>query len=211
MTDQNSESCGNVPHDSEPFGNVPQDSERFGTLRHASERKENHTLTTREAARLFEAAGVARTERSIINWCQLNKMGVARLDCYFDPNERRYFITPESVRLAIEEEKAKAAKGNISPSNEFALPSETENHSRASFGKTPNNSEDSSELRKEIMDLKIANRGKDMFIEHLKSERENILSQLIESSREVGEMETRLLQIDAHQSPESNLDKAKGR
>src|SRR5271170_4064570 len=111
MTDQNFESFGTVSHDAEAFGNVPHGSETFGTLRHVSERKENHTLTVREAARLFEEAGVARTERSIINWCQPNKMGIARLDCYFDPNERRYFITPESVRLAIAEEKAKAVKG----------------------------------------------------------------------------------------------------
>src|SRR5438034_3727481 len=27
--------------------------------------------------------------RSIINWCQPNKLGVCRLDNYFDPNERR--------------------------------------------------------------------------------------------------------------------------
>jgi len=59
---------------------------------------------------MFEVAGVARTERSIINWCQLNSQGVARLDAYFDPNERRYYITPQSVELAIAEEKAKAAR-----------------------------------------------------------------------------------------------------
>jgi hypothetical protein len=62
-------------------------------------------------ARMFETAGVARTERSITNWCQPNKSGIARLDAYFDPNERRYFITPQSTELEIQEEKAKAVKG----------------------------------------------------------------------------------------------------
>ena len=66
----------------------------------------------REVARLFEAAGVGRTERSIVNWGQPNKKGIARLDSYFDPNERKYFITPQSVEQAIAEEKAKAAKTN---------------------------------------------------------------------------------------------------
>ncbi|HWX21513.1 MAG TPA: hypothetical protein VN578_16550 [Candidatus Binatia bacterium] len=64
----------------------------------------------REVARMFEAAGVARTERSITNWCQPNKSGMARLDSYFDPNERKYYISPQSVDLAIAEEKAKAVK-----------------------------------------------------------------------------------------------------
>jgi hypothetical protein len=43
-----------------------------------------HSLT----ARVFEGASVARTERSFINWRQPNKMGLARLEEYFDPNER---------------------------------------------------------------------------------------------------------------------------
>src|SRR4051812_8222194 len=82
---QGSESFGNVPNDSANFGSIPNASEQFGNVLHASEgvgnlrkastRKESHTITTREAARLFEGAGVARTERSIVNWCQRNRMG----------------------------------------------------------------------------------------------------------------------------------------
>lgn len=60
---------GNVPKASEPFRRLPHDSESFGNIPHRSERKENHTLTVREVARMFESAGVARTERSIVNWC----------------------------------------------------------------------------------------------------------------------------------------------
>src|SRR5437016_9385940 len=89
---QASESLGNIPNDSANFGNVPNSSERFrnlpndsepfGNVRNSSVRKDGHTITTKEAARLFEAAGVARTERSITNWCQPNRMGIARLDAY---------------------------------------------------------------------------------------------------------------------------------
>src|SRR5579859_3233506 len=79
-----SESFGKLPHVSEPFRTVPKVSEGFGNVPH-SERRENHTLSVREVARMFETAGVARTERSIINWCQLNGQGQARLDAYFDP------------------------------------------------------------------------------------------------------------------------------
>jgi hypothetical protein len=91
----------------EPFRNVLQDSESFGTLPQ-KEKTEKHTLTVRQATRLFENAGVARTDRSIVNWCNANKHGISRLDCYFEPNERKYFITKESIDRAIEEELAKA-------------------------------------------------------------------------------------------------------
>ena|SRR5438477_3575510 len=108
----NSAPFGNVPSDSEPFGNIPHPSEEFRTGPKLSERSESHTLTVREVARMFESAGVARTERSIVNWCRPNKLGMPRLDAYFDPNERKYYITPQSVDLAVAEEKAKAAKMN---------------------------------------------------------------------------------------------------
>ena len=117
MDQPTSENFGNVPQPSAPFGNLPQDSETFGTIpkasepfrtvRKISERTQNHTLTVQEVARLFEKGGAPRTERSIINWCQLNRQGVARLDAFFDENEGRYFITPQSVTLAIGEEIAK--------------------------------------------------------------------------------------------------------
>src|SRR5215207_4775254 len=87
------EDFGNVPHHSESFRKIPNPSEAFGNVRKAAEKSDQHTLTVREVARLFEDAGVARTERSIINWCQLNRQGVARLDAFFDENERRYLIT----------------------------------------------------------------------------------------------------------------------
>jgi hypothetical protein len=36
---------------------------------------------------------------------------VARLDCYLDPNERKYFITPQSVTLAISDPAQRGAEG----------------------------------------------------------------------------------------------------
>ena len=107
MPNDFSETFRTVPKDSEEFRKVPNGSESFGAMRNTSEARENHTLTVREVARLFEAAGVSRTERSITNWCQPNKTGIARLDAYLDPNERKYFITPESVEAAIQEELAR--------------------------------------------------------------------------------------------------------
>ena len=169
-----SESFGTIPNDSAAFGNVPKSSEDFRTLRQVSERRENHTLTVREAARMFEDAGVARTERSIVNWCQLNKIGIARLDCYFDPNERKYFITPQSVELAIAEEKAKAARPGQEPSEADGTVPNTSGV-RSATSPLPHPSEAEPErlrtLEKEVMDLKILNRGKDYFIEQMQKER----------------------------------------
>ena len=209
-----SESLGNVPNGSaafrtvpnfsEGFRTVPNRSETFRTVPRESERKEYCTATVREVARMFEAAGVARTERSIINWCQPNKLGVARLDNYFDPNERKYFISPQSVELAIQEEKAKAAKGAETSTPADAIPHVSEAPQKQP-DKTPDADADTIRVsEKEVMDLKITNRAKDYFIEQLQKEREGFtrerekyVEQLIASNRKLGELETRLLQLEA--------------
>ena len=113
MNQPPAEDFGNLPNASESFGTVPQPSESFRIVRNTAERTDKHTLTVREVARLFEQAGVPRTERSIVNWSHLNRQGVARLDAFFDENEGRYYITPESVSRAIEEERAKQPVGTV--------------------------------------------------------------------------------------------------
>ena len=190
---------GNIPHDAEGFGKVPYDSESFRNVPQTSERKENHTLTVREVARLFEAGGVARSERSIVNWCQSNRQGISRLDSYYDPNERKYFITPQSVEAAIAEEKAKAAAKTPQPpeaSEPFrTIPRDAEAGARERSGGSEAASEGTRELERENLDLKIANRGKDFLIEQMQKERTGFFDQLLAANRKVGELETRLLQI----------------
>jgi len=66
---------------------------------------------------------VARTERSLINWCQPNRQGFTRLDSYYDPNERKYFITLQSVEAVIQEEIHRAIKSNdLQNSEPFGTP-----------------------------------------------------------------------------------------
>ena len=202
---------GNIPHPSADFGSVPNNSESFGSVRnateefrsvpHNSERKDSHTLTVREVARMFEAASVARTERSIVNWCQPNRTGIARLDSYFDPNERRYYISPQSVEQAIAEEKAKAAKINESsePIGKVSQDSESEIKIKPSSG-TENPK--ISELEREIKNLRIANEVKDLFIDRLKNTQTDFVERLLEATHKVGVLETTLLQIE---SPERSL------
>ena len=163
------------------------------SFRGSSVRRENCTLTVREAARIFEAAGVARSERSITNWCQPNRQGIARLEAYFDPNERRYFITPQSVDAALTEEKARAAKANPEP-----LPQPSEIFRTVPQDAEPKRREEVDtrelqELKNENRDLQITNRSKDLFIERMEKERGEMLAQLVEKSRTVGQLETRLL------------------
>jgi hypothetical protein len=188
-----SESFRMIPKASESFGKVRNDSARFGNIPKGSERKENHSLTVRETARLFEAAGVARTERSITNWCWPNRQGVARLDSYFDPNERRYYITAESVEQAIAEEKAKADKTPVS--EPFGSVRKDAERSEPVF---PHNTEsrEIEELENKIQDLEITNRAKDYFIGRLEKERDGFFEQLLTANRKMGELENKLLQIE---------------
>jgi hypothetical protein len=188
---QDAETFGSVPQGSEPFGNLPQSSENFRSVPKAAERTDQHTLTVREVARLFEQAGVPRTERSIINWCRLNRHGIARLDSFFDENEGRYYITQQSVVRAVEEERAKQTAPVNPPPSETELPHRAETPPRR-------NSESSDrvmELERQNRDLEIATRVKDLYLEQLKTERGQYFEQLVGMSRYVGELESHVLQL----------------
>jgi hypothetical protein len=188
---QAAETFGSIPQSSETFRTVPNGAEPFRTVRNVSERTENHTLTVREVARLFEQAGVPRTERSIINWCRVNRHGVARLDAFFDENEGRYYITQESVNRAVEEERAKqTAAGNLPPEEP-----EVPHHSEAPPRRGAESSDRVKELERQNRDLEIATRAKDYYLERLEKERGQYVEQLVGMSRYVGELETQLFQL----------------
>jgi signal recognition particle GTPase len=186
---------GKVPLNAEAVGSVPNTAEDFRTMPVSSESREQHTLSVREVSRMFEAAGVARSERSIVNWCQSNAQGIGKLDAYFDPNERKYFITLESAERAIQEEKAKVAKhvaerfGTVPNVEEMTEPANT-HESPVDGGRVK-------ELEAELMDSKIANRAKDQVIKFLREDQQAMLTQLTSSERLVGELETKLLQIES--------------
>ena len=134
-----------------------------------------------------------------------NRTGQTRLNAYFDPNERKYFITPQSVELAIAEEKAKAAKLN-SPAEVFGeapqaseafrtVPSSPEKETKT----RPVSESDKArmlELERENLDLKITNRAKDMAMERMQKEREDFFEKLLNASHRVGELENQLLQLE---------------
>lgn len=186
---QNAEASFDVPQAAAEFRTVPKAAEDFGKIPQIAERKENHTLTVRETARMFEATGVARTERSIINWCQPNRQGITRLDSYYDPNERKYYITPQSVEAVIQEEIQRAKKSPEMPTSEdFGSLVAHVKHSKSIANGTDGRK--LQELEREIRDLKITNRAKDMFIEQLKDERSDFFDKLLSASQNVGRLET---------------------
>jgi hypothetical protein len=59
-------------------------------------RSDAHTMTTTEVAKLFEESGLPRDKRSIERYCEQGK-----LDCFKDPDEMRYYITPTSADRLI--------------------------------------------------------------------------------------------------------------
>jgi hypothetical protein len=143
---------------------------------------------------MFEAAGVARTERSVINWCQPNRHEIARLDSYYDPNERKYYITPQSVEAVIQEEIQRAKKTkDASNSEEFGSFVAHVKHSE-----NPNAADDKwlMELERENFDLKITNRAKEIVIERMQKERDGLIEKLLVSSQTVGQLETKLNQLE---------------
>ena len=88
-----------------------------------------------------------------------------------------YFITPQSVESAIAEEQAKAAKNaeRVEPRGNAQEDSELYEapHGTSAEG----DEQEFKTLRQEIMDLKITNRAKDMFIECLREDRKALVQE----------------------------------
>jgi hypothetical protein len=196
-----SEDFRTVPKPSEAFRNAPNSSESFGMVPNTSEgfrasRKESHTITVRDAARMFEQAGVARTERSIVNWCRRDAIGSARLDAYFDPNERRYYITEESIQRTITEEKEKAFRNGNNLSEDLRKRNGggpvASVSSSASGRESPGRAVD-----EEIRDLQILNKLKDRQIDLLTEERKEFFREMLNGRQRIGQLEERLLQLGA--------------
>jgi hypothetical protein len=96
-------------------------------------------------------------------------------------NLQKHFYTPKAAKINEVSE----------PIRTVPNPSEGVEQNQAPEG----DSALARELEKEIMDLKITNRGKDFFIEQLQKERDGFFNEVIKANRKLGELETRLLQL----------------
>jgi hypothetical protein len=107
--EEHSENSGNFPQQTGPASeDLPKDSEGVGSasevtsesvkqIRNRTGRTEDHTVTVREAGKIFEEASLPVTERTIINWCNPNKRGIVRLDCYFDEGDGCCCMNPKQA------------------------------------------------------------------------------------------------------------------
>jgi len=156
--------------------------------------QDKHTLSVKDVHKLFIEKGVAITERSVVRYCK-KRNGVSLLDCIFDENETKLLITPESAENAIEEKKALGIGVNgVSDTSPDSGKTAQDNvrQGRTESEETNNLRAENSELKKENLDLKITNRGKDIFIDMAKEERQSFVRQAKEDARRIGELETRL-------------------
>jgi hypothetical protein len=196
---------------------TPADTDIHIHLDQFLNRTERHTLTIQEVMRRFREAGVPRSERTILRWCQPDQFGGRRLDGVKDMNDGRYYITPESVDDVTKEEQAKEARDDRDNYGATAAPTPrpTTNagNGRASntashdgFDSDGNGDGETSppmsdgEMRKlqmKIRDLEITNAAKDHVIDRYETERDRFVDQLMASSRQVGELEQKLLQLEA--------------
>ena len=186
-------------------------SEELGKVPQPRDKSEYHTITVRQAARMLEDAGVPRTERSITNWCSPNRQGISRLDCYLEPNEKRFFITRQSIDRVAEEELAKGKSVEDVPnaSEDFRkVPkvSETLNGGPHNLEEVSVGEDRMKELELKLRDAEITNRAKDMHIDRQNEERNWFFEKLNEASRQIGVLETKLLQLEGPKQKQASQD-----
>ena len=117
-------------------------------------------------------------------------------------------LTRESEERAIQEEIAKAAKANQVSELVGTVPKDSEVAQKPAPEGSETDTARVRELEKENMDLKITNRAKDFFIEQLHKERDGFFDQLLSASRKVGELETRLLQLEGPKSEGHTIEES---
>jgi DNA repair exonuclease SbcCD ATPase subunit len=173
----------------------------------ATERREEHNMTSREALKMFENSGLMRSQRSIERYCRDEK-----LDCFFDADEQRYYITRASAErligqlkeiMARHEQLPDVVPGPTSTANASrqAPPPVNEEHEAAHAAKLK-------ELEDKVFNLEIDKRVRDQFVIQLKDQvnadrqfytqqLKEYTQQLVDYSRQVGELETKLKQLEA--------------
>lgn len=103
-------------------------------------------------------------------------------------NERKWFITPESVARAIAEEQAEASRqtGPIPDSSEPVR--KTSEDTRKGAPDAEHDADHTRALEREVMDLKILNGGKDYVIEQMRKERDGFTQQVVQAHRKVADL-----------------------
>ena len=166
-------------------------------------RREDHTMTSTEVVKLFEQTNLPRSQRSIERYCTAGK-----LDCFFDEDEQRYYVTQASAeRLIGQLQEIQARHANAT----FVGPSQTagarvRQDPAPVTDERPEHSTKMKELEDKVFNLEIDRRAKEQVINQLKDQikvdRQEFVQQLVEHSRRVGQLETKLLQLEGSKGEE---------
>jgi len=197
----------NVPEHSGTDGNIPERSQNVLD----DVRKANHTLTVKEVLTMFWKENVDITERSLTKYCHPNRQGVQLLDAYFDENERKFFITPESVPSAIEEVRARKIRmkqnyGDVPNRSEQErrtdpnIPERSGMHENVpaeeiNMQTSNDDKEKIKKLEQENLDLKITNKGKDFYIEQVQNQNRELIDAMRNDRTFIGKLKAKLLQL----------------
>ena len=208
----------NVPEHSGTDPNIPERSQNAPENLPTSK----HTLTVKEVLTMFWKEGVDITERSLTKYCHPNRQNVQLLDAYFDENERKFFITPESVPSAIEEVRERKIRmkqnyvdvPNRSEPNRRTDPnipehSGTDENVPAGEIKSQTSNDDKEKiikLEENNFDLRVSNEAKGQIIRQMQEDKKETLIMMREDRTFIGKLKTKLLQLG---TPEKTLTEDK--
>jgi len=162
-----------------------------------------YSLSAEVASLRFSSAGVPRSPRTVMRYCQTGHLDCIKIDT--DKNER-YLITPDSVEKRIEEllsvdlsrQDATGRDETGARQNSTSAAPDTERLVESLQAEIEN-------LERENFDLKITNRGKDEFVKLLREERARFVDELKDQAHRIGQLEERL-RLPAGSSPRVDHD-----
>lgn len=173
-------------------------------------------LTTKDAVKMFEAAGLPRNQRSIERYCNDEK-----LDCFFESDEARYYITPGSVeRLVAQLKEIRSRHDAIPDVGPAPTMSDTGRQAptpAAQPAESPDVLAKIKELEDKLFHLEVDKRAKEQVVtmlrDQIKEDRNEyhkqinaITTQLVSQSHQIGTLETKLMQIEAPKAPRVAAD-----
>ena len=148
-----------------------------------------HTLSSKEAAQLFEQAGIPRSQRSIERYCESGK-----LDCIIDPDEKHWYASQKSVDLLIGQLKELQTRHQPTVSaNAGQVPTPpSEEQEEASQGSAA----EVQDLKDQISILDLDKKVKDRLLIRAKEEKREDRQDLLEYSYRIGQLETQVHHLE---------------
>ena len=216
----NSEVFSNDQQSTEDFSNDQSTSKRVGGVgrgkKYAGAEVPDHNighdfLIMEQAYAVFESEGERRSVRMIAEYCKTGE-----LVCDYDTDDKRWHITRESVEHKIAKIKAlNARKAATVPQHASeqsserpaafterpAAPQKPTEEAPAQSESDPSPFAVIKKLRNRIFNLRILNQGKDYVITQLQEQNRELIVRVETSSRLIGQLETKVLQLEAPKRP----------